>query len=91
MPTKDESFRIDFKQIDGKYDKETGRISGTLIPDPERYEWKTIDETKYLYDKFDNLMISEKEFSKMIEKIPSNMPIYYSVPKISDVTEFTRK
>lgn len=91
MPTKDETFRIDFKQVSGKYDKKTGKFEGVLIPDPERYEWKTIDSTKYLYDKFDNLMIPELEFSKMIEKIPPNMPIYSSIPKIDDVSVYTKK
>lgn len=90
MPTEKESIRIDFVHVDGKFDEKTGKFSGTLIPDPERYEWITIRKEKYLHDKFDDIVISETEFSKMFQNGTKSQPLYYSAPKIKDIPAYVK-
>ncbi len=92
MPTEKNQIRIDLVSVgDTKIiDEEKRRFQGTLIPDPERYTWETIEGKKYLIDKFDNLAIPEDEFTEMFENA-KEMPIYASEPKIPDINKYGKK
>lgn len=71
-------------------DEESRQFTGQLIPDPEKYEWKTIEGKKYLLDKFDNLLFPEEDIHKMFENLKPQ-PIYASAPKIANVDEYVKK
>lgn len=91
LPTEKPSLRIDWVHVETHViDEESRQFGGTLIPDPERYDWITIDGTKYLHDKFDDWVISSEEISKMIDGM-GPQPIYYSAPKISDIHAYVKK
>jgi len=86
MPEDELSFRIDFIMVNSKI-TEGGKISGYMIPDPERYEWITRDGKKFLRDKFDNLLIPEAEFASAAAK-SARLPIHYSPPDIKNTDEY---
>ena len=91
VPTEDYSFRIDFIRNNETFDEKTGKFSGSLIPDPERYEWTKINDEEYLHDKFDNILISKEEYGKMLSKMNGvSHPLYFSRPKISNIDEYAK-
>jgi len=86
LPTEKFAFRIDFINEVTEVGKD-GKISGYLIPNPERYEWRELEGKKYLYDKFDNLAIPQEEFIKAASQL-TNLPIYYTPPDIQDTRAY---
>lgn len=87
MPTKEKSYRIDFKLEIINFDKKSGRFQVRLIPNPERYEHKKINSEDGYYDKFDNFFISMKTLEKIAPQL-NGMPIYYSPPKIENADKY---
>jgi len=90
MPTEKNSVRIDFVQKDFKIDKKTGKFQGTLIPNPERYEWRDINGGKHLYDKFDNILFPPAILDQLFNQT-KDVPIYFSPPKIKDIYEYVKE
>lgn len=82
-------YRMDFKVEIISFDKKTGMVQFALIPDPRRYEWRTIDDTKYLYDKLDRTLISEEVLAKTAPQM-AGLPIYAQSPKIRDARDYVR-
>lgn len=83
MPTEKKIYRMDFKTIN--FDKKNGKSE--VIPDPERYERKTLNGEDGYFDKFDNFFFSmetlKETLSQAIEK-----PIYYSPHKIENADKY---
>lgn len=79
-------FRMDFKFENVKRIDAT-HIDFTLIPDPQRYELKTINGEKCYFDKLDKVFIPANEIAKALE----NLPIYSEERKISKIEEYTKE
>ena len=90
MPTKDETFRMDFVIEVEDFDEANGKFAVKLIPNPERYELKEMGGEKGYYDKFDNTFISLKVLEKATTRM-EGLPIYYSPPKVVDTLEYIGK
>ena len=71
-----ESFRLDFVQTVLKVDEASHTVVVKLEPDPKRYEWREIRDRRYLYDRFDNIAISEEAYHDLAKQV-TGKPIYY--------------
>jgi len=69
MPDKIFRCRMDFIPEIISIDDESNSLTILLKPDPRRYEWKEIDEKRYLYDKFDHVLCPEKVFYDLSRQI----------------------
>ena len=69
MPDKIFRCRMDFIPEIISIDDESNSLTVRLKPDPRRYEWIEFDVTRYLYDKFDNIVCSEKIFHDLSRQI----------------------
>jgi class 3 adenylate cyclase len=83
-------YRIDLKVEFIKKEDDT-HCSFKIIPDPQRYELKSINGKDVYFDKLDNLYISSSELLSSIEKALSNIPLQAVDKKISDIEEYTRE
>ena len=83
--------RIDFNMEVKEVNKETGRVTGIMIPDPKRYEWREENGERCLFDKFDKTLIPWKivleAFDEAINKM-NGLPIYHQPQKIKDADEY---
>src|SRR3990167_8676473 len=89
MPTDKKSYRMDFKQEIISFDEKTGEIQSLLIPDPDRYEYLTIDGKEGYQDKFDDIFIPIEELQKAAGQLEGT-PIYSSRPKINDADAYIK-
>jgi class 3 adenylate cyclase len=60
-----------------------------LIPNPKRYEWKTIDGEQYLYDKFDNFYIRKETFADFAKQL-AGKPIYFQPQEIGNAEQYVQ-
>ena len=84
MPTKEFVGRMDFIMDVVSSDLKTGKFTFRMTPNPERYELREKNGTKYYYDKFDDVYISLKAIEKAASKM-GGKPIYYSPPKTANI------
>lgn len=82
-----ESFRLDFVQTVLKVDEASHTVVVKLEPDPKRYEWRESRGRRYLYDRFDNIAISEEAYHDLAKQI-TGKPIYYQPSKIDNIEQY---
>lgn len=87
MPTKDKLFRMDFIQEIISFDEKTRIIQARLIPNPDRYEHKTISGNEGYFDKFDNIFIPIEVIKEAASQMKGNH-IYFSPPKIENADSY---
>lgn len=87
MPDEKTEIRMDFKQKIVSFDEKTGKLEAILVPDPERYELRTMNGKKGYWDTFDEIFLPLEEIKKMLPQL-QGMPIYYSPPKIKDADQY---
>jgi len=66
-------FRIDFEMEVLSMDEATHQAQIVLRPRSDRYEWRTVDGKRMLYDKLDDLLFPEsvvEEFAKGLHGVP---------------------
>lgn len=80
-------FRIDFVMTIKSFDEKTGQAEIFLEPDPRRYEWEEENGIKYLYDKYDNLRISENVLASSAGLL-KGQPIYYQPRLVQDIDKY---
>lgn len=74
MDTGDKRFRFDYNQKIISFDQETGKITGTIYPNPDRYRWIDKDGKRLLKDTFDNLLFPEELVYQMLEAALMSIP-----------------
>ncbi|HKX45782.1 MAG TPA: adenylate/guanylate cyclase domain-containing protein [Planctomycetota bacterium] len=79
--------RLDFEMEFIDYDSETGHATFKLTPHPRRYEWREIDGERYLYDRFDETLMSEDVLREAIEGM-GVMPVRYQPPEIANAESY---
>ncbi|MBA7661629.1 hypothetical protein ES703_69649 [subsurface metagenome] len=84
-----ESFRLDFVQTVLKVDEASHTVVVKLEPDPKRYEWREIRDRRYLYDRFDNIAISEEAYHDLAKQV-TGKPIYYQPNKIDNIEQYVK-
>jgi len=89
MSDKTKSFRMDFVQEVISMDDDKKTITMRLIPNPKRYEWKTIDGEQYLYDKLDNFYIRKKAFADFAKQL-TGKPIYFQPQEIGNAEQYVQ-
>ena len=89
MEEKYSRVRLDFKSRVISFNEQDRTFTSELTLDSERYEWQEHGGEKYLYDKFDNTLISEKNFKKLISQIPGK-PIYAENKEVDDISTYIR-
>ncbi|MDD3976400.1 MAG: adenylate/guanylate cyclase domain-containing protein [Candidatus ainarchaeum sp.] len=85
MPLSDKIGRMDFIQHIENLDEETGIVTFRFEPDPKRYDRKLIDGEWYLFDKFDEIHILEKEVYNKLMKNLGKLPLRYNPPQENDI------
>jgi class 3 adenylate cyclase len=68
-------------------DKDSGTFSIKMVPNPDRYEWRTIDGETYLCDKLDHIMFPEAALKDMAVHSVGH-PITFQPPKIQDAIAY---
>lgn len=81
-------FRMDFAMEITEVDEQSGRVAVRLKPNPARYEWQDKDGKKYLYDKFDKLLIPEELFFKVLTEQAKNLPLNFQRQQIDSAVEY---
>lgn len=91
MSKKSKRLRLDFIQeiISKKEDEGAVTYRVTLIPNPERYEWKEIAGKKYLFDKLDQILLSEEVFRDLAKQMKA-LPIYFQKSQIDDTEQYIK-
>lgn len=89
MSDKTKSFRMDFVQEVVSMDDDKKTFTVRLIPNPKRYEWKTIDGEQYLYDKFDNFYIRKETFADFAKQL-AGKPIYFQPQEIGNAEQYVQ-
>ena len=88
MPSKyDKVYRFDLIQELVSYDEKTHLARFKQTPNPERYEWKTIDGQKYLCDKMEPFRFSENVFAEMMLDMKGKA-LYYVKPDIDNIVDY---
>lgn len=80
-------FRMDFIMEVVSINDETREFEIILRPNPKRYEWRERDGERVLYDKLDNVVISESVLAESL-KFAQGTPIYYQPPRIDNSQEY---
>jgi class 3 adenylate cyclase len=68
-------FRMDVIQEVVSVDREAGIVEFLVRPDPRRYEWRDGDDGRYLYDNFDQTIISEELVMEMLAQAVQIQPL----------------
>jgi adenylate cyclase len=89
MDKKERSFRFDFVQEILSIDEDTKTVHFRLTPNPDRYEWKEDEKGRFLYDKFDKMLIPADVYRKALEQL-KEQPVYYQPPLIEDSFEYIK-
>jgi class 3 adenylate cyclase len=84
-------FRLDFLIEVLSSDEKSGTIKFALKPNPKRYEQKKIEGKKYLFDKFDNVLIEEEMLYKAIAEQLEGKPINLQQQEIGDIDDYIRE
>jgi class 3 adenylate cyclase len=80
-------FRMDFEVEIISWDEESRTFTAFFNPDPRRYEWKEINDKRYLYDGLDNLYFPEEVFREGM-KLLAGQPIHFQPPRIDDAEAY---
>lgn len=67
-------FRFDYNQKIVSFDQETGKITVTVAPNPDRYKWIDKDGKRLLLDTLDNLLIPEELVYQMLQEALLSTP-----------------
>jgi adenylate cyclase len=81
------SFRLDFVQTVLKVDESSHTLVVELEPDQRRYQWRESKGRRYLYDRFDNIAISEEAYQDLARQAVGK-PIYYQPNKIDNIEQY---
>jgi len=87
LPMEKKRLRIDMKVDVKVIDEKKHLISMRMVPDPERYEKRTISDEEGYYDKYDNIFIPFEVFAKGVETL-AGTPIYAPAPSIRDLKQY---
>src|SRR5438445_9845326 len=68
-------FRMDVIQEVVSVDRETGKVEVHVFPDPRRYEWRTGEDGRHLFDKFDQTVIGEDLVMRMLREAIQIQPL----------------
>lgn len=82
-------YRMDFN-IEIVEDIDDTHLTVKLIPDPKRYEFKTVDGEEGYWDKFDEIFISLDIIRDMAPNM-KNLPLFYSPKDIEDIEKYTNE
>lgn len=82
-------FRMDFTMEVLDVDDATRVMTFALRPDPRRYEWQERDGERLLYDRYDNVFITENALRDAAAMV-KGMPITFAPPEISDARDYLR-
>jgi len=83
----EKKFRIDFVVVSTKWvDEDKGIYEGSMIPDPDRYEQRTIDGQEGFLDKNDNTFYPWKVIAETLEHMKG--PVYAPRPSIRDLNNY---
>jgi len=88
MPLPKKPYRFDLVIVN--WSDKNGKFSIEMIPNPERYERRTVNGEEGYYDLFDNLFIHDSVLEKGIPTL-NGTPIYYSPKKIRKIDEYIHK
>ena len=87
MPDRRERARMDFVFTVISADDESQTLRVVLEPDPGRYEWRTLEGKRYLYDKLDDVYIPDEVYSQLAGQM-NGQPLFCQQPKIADVKAY---
>ena len=82
-------FRFDFVFERLSFDEATRQIRFVAKPNPKRYEWRTKNGKKYLYDKFDDVYFPESILAKFAKDMLGQEMTFES-QKIGDAIAYIR-
>lgn len=88
MPDELIRFRFDLVHEVLSVDDETRSVRFVLKPDPRRYERRERDGKSYLYDRFDDIWLPEKEFLQSLVEQLRGQPVYFQPPKILSAHDY---
>ena len=71
-------FRMDFVFDVASMDEEARIVRFVAKPDPRRYEWRSENGRSFLYNKFDNLSMSQEDFACFIKGVEGFLSIISS-------------
>jgi class 3 adenylate cyclase len=86
MPMEKKRFRLDFMTKFRVIDEKKGLYDVTMVPDPARYEKRTINGEDGYFDKYDKIFISWNTIAKAAEQAGS-LPLYAPAPSIRDLKQ----
>lgn len=78
--------RFDFHIEVLSSDRETGRFSVQLIPNPKRYEKSVLEGESVYLDRYLRIVIPERMF---LESFSEQLPIYHLEPRIESTSEYS--
>lgn len=82
------SLRIDWKMEVISFDEATGRVETRLVPNPDRYEWRTMDDgQEYLYDRMDDVYLSKECLAQAAAQM-ARMPICFERQRIDSAADY---
>jgi hypothetical protein len=87
MPIEKKKIRIDFKTVWQVVDEEKGLFKALMVPDPDRYELRTINGKRGYYDKYDNVFISEEVLAEGAKTL-SGKPIFAPAPSVRNTEQY---
>ncbi|MFQ3275111.1 MAG: adenylate cyclase [Candidatus Nanohaloarchaea archaeon] len=81
------SFRMDFVTELVEVNDEDGTFKMLAIPDPERYEERTIDGEEGYWDTFEEFFIPKEEMQRAAKRSADDLPFYYTPRKIDNIND----
>ena len=88
MPVEEKKLRIDFVTVNSRWiDEEKGLFEGSMIPDPARYERRTMHGKEGYYDKYDKMFFSDEVLAEAAKSL-KGVPIYAPPPAITDFKRY---
>lgn len=82
------SLRIDWKMEVISFDEATGRVETRLVPNPDRYEWRTMDDgQECLYDRMDDMFLSQDCLAQAAAQM-AGMPIGFERQRIDSAADY---
>ena len=88
MPMEKKKIRIDFKTEEFEFiDKEKGLFRMRMVPDPARYEKRSLNGKEGYFDKFDGTFLSTEVIARAAREM-GGLPIYAPRPSIQNLPEY---
>src|SRR5437660_11013209 len=71
----DDAYRMDILMKVVSADRASGEIQYVIYPDPKRYEWREEKGERFLYDRFDQLVIPHAVVMDMLARSQKIKPL----------------